>query len=111
MMHRRQSQGQFRPKISTMPRQKTEAAAYLDIYKLVNEKKRLQLELETMNQRRDRLLQRLSEIETQVTDLETSAHDLKNASVTPPPTVATNSASSQPPSGKSETFDTVFLEY
>ncbi len=101
--HPRQSQ--IRPKVSTMPREKTEAAAYLSIYKLVNEKKRLQQELEQLEQRRDRVQQRLTAIETQVEQLEQGAHDLKENI----PLLVR-----QPMQEKvqdSSTFSTLFLEY
>lgn len=71
--------GDIRPKISTMPRQKTEAAAYLNIYKLTVEKKRLQQELETLEQRRERIQRRLALLDTQITDLESSAHNLRES--------------------------------
>lgn len=56
----------FRPKISSMPRQKTEAAAYLDLYKLAVEKKRLQVELETIEQRRLLIQKRLTVLNSQM---------------------------------------------
>ena len=58
-----------RPKISSMPRPKTEAAAYLNLYKLAVEKKRLQYELDTIEQRRERIQKRLVFLESQVAEL------------------------------------------
>ncbi len=99
-------QGKIRPKVSTMPRQKTEAAAYLDIYKLVNEKKRLQQELETLEQRKERIQQRLQMIETQVEQLEQCAHDLReDEPIAPRPTTF------KAPLTESSDFNTLFLEY
>ncbi|QZZ19487.1 gas vesicle protein GvpV [Leptothermofonsia sichuanensis E412] len=98
-------QGQIRPKISTMPRQKTEAAAYLDIYKLVNERTRLQHELEALEQRRDRIQQRLTTIEAQINQLELNAHALRDA-----PTSAIKPTTPSP-STESCDFNTLFLEY
>jgi predicted nuclease with TOPRIM domain len=69
-------QAQIRPKVSSIPRQQTEASAYLDIYKLVNEKKRLQQELEKLEQRRDRIQQRLQTIDVEVEQLKQSAQNL-----------------------------------
>ena len=100
------SQGKIRPKVSTMPRQKTEAAAYLDIYKLVNEKKRLQQELETLEQRKERIQQRLQLIETQVEQLEQNAHTLREEGPIAPRPAASNS-----PSIELSDFNTLFLEY
>jgi chromosome segregation ATPase len=70
------SQTEIRPKVSTMPRQKTEAAAYLNLYKLSVEKKRLQYELETIEQRQQRIQKRLAFLNSQVAELEKSAANL-----------------------------------
>ena len=51
------------PKVSTLPRQRTEAAHYLDLYTLTVEKKRIQQELENLEKRRERLYARLAEID------------------------------------------------
>lgn len=79
-MRRNLAKGRIHPKISTMPRQQSEAAAFLDIYKLVIEKKRLQQELESMDQRRQLILTRLAVLDSQVADLENTAHQLRDAS-------------------------------
>jgi hypothetical protein len=68
------------PKVSTMPRQKTEAAHYLDMYKLTVEKKRLQQELESIDERRLRLLERLAEIDQQTEGLDANAAALRQPS-------------------------------
>jgi hypothetical protein len=104
------SQPFTRPKVSTMPRQKTEAAAYLDIYKLVNERKRLEQELAGMEQRRDRILQRLALIDQQTQVLEASAHALREAShqVAIPHAIA-STAPSNP--ANIESYDLLYLEY
>ncbi|HEY9617670.1 MAG TPA: hypothetical protein V6C64_12545 [Microcoleaceae cyanobacterium] len=99
-------QSQIRPKITTMPRQKTEAAAYLDIYKLVTEKKRLQQELETLEQRRDRIQQRLATLEEQIEGLEHTAHQLQDAEPSPPQAIA-----KAPVYESTDGFNTLFLEY
>ena len=67
----------IQPKISTMPRQRSEAAHYLDIYKLTIEKKRLRQELVAIEQRRHRIQERLDLLEEQVTTLEQGAQDLR----------------------------------
>ncbi len=51
------------PKVSTLPRQRTEAAHYLDLYTLTVEKKRIQQEIENLEKRRERLYARLAEID------------------------------------------------
>ncbi len=65
-----------RPKVSTLPRQKIEASAYLDIYKLVSEKKRPQQELAQVEQRHDRILKRPETLESQLLGLEQTAQQL-----------------------------------
>lgn len=103
------------PKVSTMPRQKTESAHYLNAYKLTIEKKRLQQELDSLGKRRDRIQERLDVIEQQIQDLECAAHQYRN------PLSAARSFSSQPNSviyppahqhnSVPEDFKTLTLDY
>jgi predicted nucleic acid-binding Zn-ribbon protein len=100
------SRGTIRPKITTMPRQKSEAAAFLNIYKLVIEKKRLQEELENIETRRQQIYQRLEVLDKQVEGLEQSVqkirqHEAEGQSATP-------NLNREP---QSDSFDTLFLEY
>lgn len=106
-MRPRLSQGYISPKISTMPRQKTEAAAYLEIYKLVNEKKRLQQELETLEQRRDRIQKRLEVLEVEISAQQASADQLRDQPAAAQPVKPTR----QLPSTSSGDLNTFFLEY
>ncbi len=110
-MYQRSARGQIRPKISTLPRQQTEATAFLDIYKLVIEKKRLEQELQGMEQRRQQIVDRLSLLETQVSTLENKAHQFRgtNQSILPPAQKPTARRSEAAP--PVETLDTLFLEY
>ncbi|MFQ4135438.1 gas vesicle protein GvpV [Nodosilinea sp. PGN35] len=71
------------PKVSTMPRQQTEAAQYLDMYKLTVEKKRLQQELEYIDERRQRLCDRLAEIDQATEGLDAQATSLRQKTPTP----------------------------
>jgi hypothetical protein len=71
------------PKVSTMPRQATEAAHYLDMYKLTVEKKRLEQELEYIDDRRQRLCERLAEIDQQTEGLDAQAASLRQPSQPP----------------------------
>ncbi len=93
-----------RPKISSMPRPKTEAAAYLNLYKLSVEKKRLQYELDTIEQRRERIQKRLAFLESQVAELQK----------TPQPSEEVRSSARsiiQQASPDKAAFKTMFLEY
>lgn len=96
-------QGQLRPQISTMPRKNTEAAAYLEIYKLVNERTRLQKELDSLDERRDRLEKRLEVINGDVAKLEVTAHQLRG--------VPSDKAIAQPQAAKVDDFNTFQFEY
>jgi hypothetical protein len=109
--------GQIRPKISTMPRQQTEAAAYLDIYKLVIEKKRLRQELEGMDDRRQQICDRLAILEQHIVALEKTAHQVRDAEATPthsasPPQIPASPLSVHKPTKLTDAaFDTLFLNY
>lgn len=78
-MHQRPERGLIRPKVSTMPRQKSEASAYLDIYKLAVEKRRLQQELQALDQRRQRICQRLGSLRQEIAMLEGNVHELRGS--------------------------------
>ena len=73
MMYHSPNRGHIRPKFSSMPRQKSEAAVFLDSYKLTVEKKRLQQELDSLNQRRSQIMQRLAIIDRTVEELDSDA--------------------------------------
>ncbi|WP_448560651.1 hypothetical protein [Trichothermofontia sp.] len=98
-------QGRIRPRISTMPRQPSEAAFQLDLYKLTVEKKRLEQELKKIEQRRHQIQQRLSLLDKQIASTEDRVQRLRE----PPATV---SKPIQKIEGElSETYNTLLLEY
>ncbi|MGJ3254621.1 MAG: hypothetical protein ACFE0J_26340 [Elainellaceae cyanobacterium] len=102
-----------RPKISTMPRQQSEAAALLDMHKLVVEKKRLQNELHSIEERQQHIIQRLAVIENQVARVDGQIRQMReNETTSPNPNPNPNpqpERSSQAIHGSS--FDTMLLEY
>lgn len=100
------SQSPIRPKVSTMPRLKTEAAAYLDIYKLVTERKRLEQELESLDQRRDRIIKRLEVLDQQTAILEETAHQIRDNTLPANPRPEAFSATVA-----EKDFKTFYLEY
>lgn len=107
-MRRNVARSGIRPKISTMPRQKTEASSLLDLYKLVVEKKRLQQELQSLDERRLQICDRMDVLEQQTAELEQNIQHMRSAENSAPQLpkpVRPNSAS---PSGN---FETLFLEY
>jgi hypothetical protein len=106
-MYRQPVRGMIRPKISTMPRPRTEASAFLDLHKLTLEKKRLQQELNSMESRRQKLQERVAVIEEQVVRVEKNIQQLRKLdsgdrsnSLVKPKSMTAN-----------DTFDTLFLEY
>ena len=121
---RRIPQNRIQPKISTLPRQRSEAAAFLDIYKLVVEKKRLQQELENMEQRRQQIASRLVTLDAQVADLEKNAQQIRSQTDSTSTALKTVlKEPSQPQNNRFKTdsfetdsfetdgFETFFLEY
>ncbi|MBD2329475.1 gas vesicle protein [Alkalinema sp. FACHB-956] len=101
-------------KISTMPRPKTEASQYLDLYKMAIEKSRLENELATIEQRRLQIEQRLEQLAQKAVELEQSALStaLSASAVTSPESTRTESkpALHLPVLNRSD-YQTFVLEY
>lgn len=98
-----------------MPRQQTEAKAHLDIYRLLVEKNRLQQELQTLDQRRQEILARLTAVDASVANLEKTAEQLSQTSAPGSTPAISNPNTFNPntfkPSAQQDEFDLVFLEY
>ncbi|MEL6137557.1 MAG: hypothetical protein AAFQ61_03510 [Cyanobacteria bacterium J06626_23] len=92
----------IRPKISTMPRQQTEAGQYLDMYKLTIEKDRLAQELGSIEQRRQQIQNRLVELEQLVGTMEQKAHTFRGTEI---------QKTTTPSAETTETYDTMYLDY
>ncbi len=104
----------MRPRISSMPRQRNEATAYLDIYKLVVEKRRLREEMRKLDLRRLQIQQRLGELEVLIDSQEKDVQALrvKEAIDLPPQQPIAPQQPIVPRSTTTgKTFDTLFLEY
>ena len=106
----------IRPKLTAMPRQQSEATAYLRVYQLVVEKQRLQQELQTIESRHQQICQRLDVLDKEIAGAEDAAHQLRAntpyAQQTPALAEGAGSqlqkdAANQPESN----FETVVLEY
>ena len=114
-MHHSPNRGQIRPKFSSMPRQQSEAAAFLDSYKLTVEKKRLQQELTSLNQRRDQILQRLATIDRTVDNLDDHAKKWRTNYATgdrpASSTTSTGSRSIAPNGQQSSDIKTLYVDY
>lgn len=104
-MNRSRHSGHIRPKISTMPRPKTEATLYLDAYKLAVERERLQQELQSIEQRREQIQQRLVQLDHQINALDNGVQQIRETSQTPTPLLRTMDSHAL------EGFNTIFLEY
>ncbi|MGE5655726.1 MAG: gas vesicle protein [Actinomycetota bacterium] len=101
--------GMIRPKISTMPRNQSEASIQLDLYKLVTEKQRIEQELRLVEQRNQQLNQRLSILVAQISDAQEKFRELSQNSPTTTPITPTPTRIYNLPN--LETFETVYLEY
>ena len=102
--------GQIRPKISTMPRPQSESTAYLEIYKLTVEKKRLQDELQHISERKVQIEQRLIALHKEIDHIQgTIATEETIDSLDIP--VAPEPAKLPQKPRPTEGFDTQFLEY
>ncbi|NEQ97008.1 MAG: sugar ABC transporter ATP-binding protein [Cyanothece sp. SIO2G6] len=110
-MYHSPNRGQIRPKFSSMPRQRSEAAAFLDSYKLTVEKKRLQQELDSLNQRRDQIMQRLATIDQQVENLGDRAEQYRTGHHQSIPQNTSKPAASASPTDESSSFETLFVDY
>ena len=93
------------PKISSIPRQKTEETLYRTLYQLAVEKKRLQQELDHLNQRCQTITQRLEIIETQIQGLETDVKNIAGEQKPSQPQLP------KPPQNPSESRPTFTLDY
>ena len=109
-MYPKVAPGKIRPKVSTMPRPKSQAADYLNIYKLEIEKKRLLQELQALEQRRHQINERMMSLDSQIAVLENGIQQQRIAPALeirlfkPQPVAQLNTDSTV-------SFDTLFLEY
>jgi cell shape-determining protein MreC len=97
--------GKIQPRISTMPRQQTEASAYLDLHKLTLEKSRLQQELVSMEQRSQEIQQRMTALEQHMEHLKHNAGNDGQVIITTKIRKSVQSTSEGLP------VDTIFLDY
>lgn len=76
-MKKIRNRGAIRPKVTTMPRSKSEASNQLELYKLVTEQQRIKQELNFIEQRTVLLKQRLITLKTQIEDTERNIQNLR----------------------------------
>lgn len=77
-MHRTPKRGQIQAKLSTMPPQRSQATVYLNAYKMMLEKERLEEELEKLEARRHQIQQRLAILNSQTIAEENTIHQQAN---------------------------------
>ncbi len=65
-MHRTPNRGQIQAKLSSMPPQRSQARVYLNAYKMMLEKERLEQELQKLEARRHQIQQRLAILNSQI---------------------------------------------
>ena len=98
-MRPQRQRSSIRPKISTMPRQQTEAGQYLDMYKLTVEKSRLTQELGSIEQRRQQINTRLAALEQMVETMESKAQTMRSVQ------------RDEGPADTEKTYQTLYLDY
>ncbi|MDM9582047.1 MULTISPECIES: hypothetical protein [unclassified Nostoc] len=73
-MHRTPKRGQIQAKLSTMPPQRSQATVYLNAYKIMLEKERLEEELKKLEARQSQIQQRLAILNSQIIAEEDITH-------------------------------------
>lgn len=83
-MQRSPSRKNIPPKVSSLPRNKSEVAEYLRMYQMAIEKRRLQQELDNLDLRREQINQRLSILDGEMSEIINSTKfQLENPEATP----------------------------
>ncbi|WP_413173337.1 gas vesicle protein [Anabaena azotica] len=108
-MNNIRNRGMIRAKVSTMPRNKTDASSQLELYKMVTEKQRIQRELYGIKERMFVLQQRLDVLNNQIEDTEKTIHKLRNPHSTHS-TISQNIVRSNS-SSEPHTYNTFEIEY
>jgi hypothetical protein len=77
-MHRTPKRGQIQAKLSSMPPQRSQATVYLNAYKIMLEKERLEEELKKLEARQSQIQQRLAILNSQIIAEEDITHQQAN---------------------------------
>ena len=104
-----------RPKISTMPRLKSETSEQLKLYKMVSDKQRVQQELKFMAERMELLQQQLNHLDVQIEETEKSIRSLRQSPPAPAQTQTSKKANnnctqSYHQTQESNDFETFYLD-
>lgn len=81
MQHKTRPRSPIPPKLHTIPRENSEAAEQLELYKKVTKRQRILQELHSMEQRTQLLKQQLSIIDSQIEEAEQTIKTLRQASL------------------------------
>ncbi|AUS99989.1 gas vesicle protein [Nostoc sp. CENA543] len=87
-MKKTRNRGAIRPKVTTMPRSKSEASNQLELYKLVTEQQRIKQELNFIEQRTVLLKQRLITLQTQIEGTERNIQNLRSSDTNTYPSIS-----------------------
>ena len=97
-----------------MPRQQSESSQYLTLYQLTIEKKRLQQELISLDQRRDRIQSRLAVLAQDIETVEGQAQQLRKADESAGVVLSEPNCvvySPKQPSDRQDSFNSLTLDY
>ena len=106
LMRNVRNPGIIRAKVSTMPRNQSDASSQLELYKMVTEKQRIQRELCYIKERTNVLQQRLDILNGQIEDTEKTIKKLRQ----PQPSATQNIVSSNT-FVESNNYQTFEIEY
>ena len=120
MIKKTRPANQIRPQISSMPRDRSEAAEQLELYRLVAKRQRIQSELKLIEKRADLLKQQLEILGGKIGDTEKRIQLLRESDSAPtstPPNTSANQNSTvtkkvpQKEVKKTEDTSTFYFEY
>ncbi|MBK1989403.1 gas vesicle protein [Sphaerospermopsis aphanizomenoides BCCUSP55] len=105
-MNNIRNRGMIRAKVSTMPRNKSDASSQLELYKMVTEKQRIQRELYGIKDRMFVLQQRLDVLNNQIEETEKTIHKLRQPQSRTVQNIVRTKKSTEP-----HTYNTFEIEY
>ena len=93
MIKKTRPANQIRPQISSMPRDRSEAAEQLELYRLVAKRQRIQSEIKLIEQRTQLLKQQLEGLNGKIEETESKIQELRRSDSAPTSTTPNTSAS------------------
>lgn len=120
MLKKTRPVNQVRPQISSMPRDRSEAAEQLELYRLVAKRQRIQRELKLIEDRRQLLEQQLGTLDAKIGDTETRIQELRRSdsapnsttpNTSPGPSSTVNNKAPKKEVKKTDNSSTFYFEY